>query len=279
MSTPTSSAEPPSSSPTTSSAPPPSSQRHNGWERPYSRDQVISWLGHSVSALCFYLGAAGMYLTTESGEIHAVTLVGTGVHAVNALVLLTAWTSCETIDPAIETEGTSWWGVTLRGPRWDTTRYCALCRKAVPGLDHHCTWLQTCVGKSNYVQFFTVACTGTVQFVLQVVYACVCGSWLLSHRETTLGYVPTSALLVCFALSVPCMCMYFVLVGFHLWLMVLGYGTYEWMLRRREDTSRASKRRETRPRHPEAVEEATDKDKTRDTTLHIREEGPKDVHL
>lgn len=36
-------------------------------------------------------------------------------------------------------------------------------------------------------------------------------------------------------ISVPCMFMYFVLVGFHVWLMILGYGTYEWMLRRRKD--------------------------------------------
>ena len=159
---------------------------------------------------------------------------------INSTVLVTSWRSCETIDPAAPRDDSlsnGWRHVRLSGPRWEKTRYCALCRKAVPGLDHHCTWLQTCIGKVNYVQFFLVACTGTVQFVLQVVYAALCLLWLHCRPldAGTVGYVVESCLIVCLVMSVPCMFMYFVLVGFHLWLMVLGYGTYEWMLRRRNE--------------------------------------------
>jgi hypothetical protein len=39
-----------------------------------------------------------------------------------------------------ETLPNGWLGFKLSGPRWEKTRYCAVCRKAVPGLDHHCTW-------------------------------------------------------------------------------------------------------------------------------------------
>ncbi|KAL3669182.1 hypothetical protein V7S43_005566 [Phytophthora oleae] len=225
-------------------------QRHNGFERPYSRDQVISWIGHSFSALCFFIGAAGIYLCTGQGGVEeehtsttitTLTLVAVGVHVVNTMILVTAWRSCETIDPAAAVEDSlpnGWCGVRLSGPRWEKTRYCALCRKAVPGLDHHCTWLQTCIGKNNYAQFFTVACTGTLQFVLQVVYAALCLLWLHYHPlddAGTFGYIVEGCLIACLVISVPCMFMYFVLVGFHLWLMILGYGTYEWMLRRRKD--------------------------------------------
>ncbi|GMF23435.1 unnamed protein product [Phytophthora lilii] len=149
--------------------------------------------------------------------------------------------SCETIDPAAPVEDSlpnGWCGVRLDGPRWEKTRYCALCRKAVPGLDHHCTWLQTCIGKANYAQFFTVACTGTLQFVLQVVYAALCLLWLHYHPlddAGAFGVVVEVCLIACLVISVPCMFMYFVLLGFHLYLMVLGYGTYEWMLRRRKE--------------------------------------------
>ncbi|POM73234.1 Hypothetical protein PHPALM_9937, partial [Phytophthora palmivora] len=154
-------------------------QRFNGFERPYSRDQVISWIGHSLSALCFVIGAIGVYVCTGRGSVEeehssstitTMTVVAIALHVVNAVILVTSWKSCETIDPAAAVEDSlpnGWCGVRLSGPRWDKTRYCALCRKAVPGLDHHCTWLQTCIGKNNYAQFFTVACTGTVQFVLQ----------------------------------------------------------------------------------------------------------------
>ncbi|KAL4093476.1 hypothetical protein PRIC1_005624 [Phytophthora ramorum] len=225
-------------------------QRHNGLERPFSRDQVISWIGHSLSALCFFIGAAGIYLCTGRGGVEeentnstitTMTLVAVAVHVVNSILLVTSWRSCETIDPAAAVEDSlpnGWCGVRLNGPRWDKTRYCALCRKAVPGLDHHCTWLQTCIGKANYAQFFTVACTGTVQFVLQVVYAALCLLWLHYHPlddAGTSGYIVEICLIMCLAISVPCMFMYFVLLGFHLYLMLLGYGTYEWMLRRRKE--------------------------------------------
>lgn len=106
------------------------------------------------------------------------------------------------------------------------------------GCDTGAFRLQTCVGKANYVQFFTIACTGTAQFVLQVVYSVLCLVWLETgseHSRTAASHTELEAILVaCLLVSVPCMFMYFVLLGFHVYLMFLGYGTYEWMLRRRK---------------------------------------------
>uniref|UniRef100_A0AAV1UUX2 Palmitoyltransferase n=1 Tax=Peronospora matthiolae TaxID=2874970 RepID=A0AAV1UUX2_9STRA len=228
--------------------------RHNGFERPFSRDQVISWIGHSVSALCFFIGAMSISVhctgqesldntDTSSSTVTVWTFLAVAVHVVNSTILVASWRFCETIDPAAHrndavNQKNGWWCVRLSGPRWEKTRYCALCRKTVPGMDHHCTWLQTCIGKANYVQFFTVACTGTVQFVLQVAYAILCLLWLHAHpmkNADVFGYLAKCCFVLCSVISVPCMFMYFVLVGFHLWLMVLGYGTYDWMLRRRQE--------------------------------------------
>lgn len=39
-------------------------------------------------------------------------------------------------------------------------RYCKLCGKTVMGLDHHCVWLNTCVGKRTYWAFFILATAG-----------------------------------------------------------------------------------------------------------------------
>eukprot|EP00302_Diacronema_sp_CCMP2436_P029914 CAMPEP_0179941038 /NCGR_PEP_ID=MMETSP0983-20121128/16703_1 /TAXON_ID=483367 /ORGANISM="non described non described, Strain CCMP 2436" /LENGTH=310 /DNA_ID=CAMNT_0021847913 /DNA_START=23 /DNA_END=955 /DNA_ORIENTATION=+ len=36
------------------------------------------------------------------------------------------------------------------------TRHCYDCRKCVQGFDHHCVYLQTCIGKNNYPVFFTL---------------------------------------------------------------------------------------------------------------------------
>lgn len=96
--------------------------------------------------------------------------------------------------------------------------------------------LQTCVGKANYAQFFTVACTGALQFLTQVVFATVCLVWIdLPADATSESQLTLNGLLIaCLFISIPCTLMYFILLGFHLSLWYLGYGTYDWMLRRRK---------------------------------------------
>jgi hypothetical protein len=91
------------------------------------------------------------------------------------------------------------------------------------------------VGKANYAQFFTIAVAGTVQFVSQAIYATICLAWLdLPYDATSDVRIAMQGVLIGLLLiSVPCTLMYFILLGFHVYLHGLGYGTYEWMLRRR----------------------------------------------
>lgn len=212
------------------------------------------------------------------------------VHVAAMVLLVASWRSCEAIDPAKHVDEVlpnGWLGVKLSGPRWEKTRYCALCRKAVPGLDHHCTWLQTCVGQANYAQFFTVAVTGTVQFVVQVVFGVAGLLWLelwledASWASAPEVYSVLEAFLVASTLlSVPCMFMYFVLLGFHVYLMFLGYGTYEWMLRRRkqqrakaEAAKAANKPGDVRGSEASTLRASTDADEPRATSRHTSSVG------
>uniref|UniRef100_A0A0N4ZZ96 Palmitoyltransferase n=1 Tax=Parastrongyloides trichosuri TaxID=131310 RepID=A0A0N4ZZ96_PARTI len=34
------------------------------------------------------------------------------------------------------------------------TKHCKSCNKCIPGFDHHCIWLNNCIGKKNYKLFF-----------------------------------------------------------------------------------------------------------------------------
>lgn len=103
------------------------------------------------------------------------------------------------------------------------------------------------MGKANYAQFFTIACTGAVQFLSQVLFATFCLVWLdlpFEHASSSASLVTQGLLVACLLISVPCTMMYFILLGFHVWLAWLGYGTYEWMLRRRKQKSAARKARD-----------------------------------
>lgn len=103
------------------------------------------------------------------------------------------------------------------------------------------------MGKANYAQFFTIACTGAVQFLSQVLFAAFCLVWLdlpFEHASSSASLMTQGLLVACLLISVPCTMMYFILLGFHIWLAWLGYGTYEWMLRRRKQKSAARKARD-----------------------------------
>lgn len=95
-------------------------------------------------------------------------------------------------------------------------------------------------------QFLYFLRAGAVQFLCQALYASLCLVWLdlpFEHAGYT-SLIIQGFLVVCLFISVPCTMMYFILLGFHVWLMFLGYGTYEWMLRRRKQKSAARKARE-----------------------------------
>ena len=65
-----------------------------------------------------------------------------GLHSGLVLVSLFCWGYTSLTDPAQPG------GVSCRCMKYTQghSRYCASCRKSVPGLDHHCLWLNTCIG-------------------------------------------------------------------------------------------------------------------------------------
>jgi hypothetical protein len=40
--------------------------------------------------------------------------------------------------------------IPMRCGRLSSSRHCRICNKCVEEFDHHCKWLNTCVGKANY---------------------------------------------------------------------------------------------------------------------------------
>eukprot|EP00796_Vickermania_ingenoplastis_P002024 gene2024-1214_t len=46
--------------------------------------------------------------------------------------------------------------------------HCRTCEKCVPGFDHHCRWLNTCVGKKNYAPFVVLTATAFIGMLWEV---------------------------------------------------------------------------------------------------------------
>ncbi|RLO10537.1 hypothetical protein DYB28_008965 [Aphanomyces astaci] len=233
--------------------------RVNGLAAPHSRDQFISCSGHVISGVAFYIGLGCLMLPSNPSNRaqtnHAAVnmtfpLVVLAIHIATMALLVVAWISCERCNPGEISSGetcesSSWLGVVLDGPRWDKTRYCAICRKTIPGMDHHCTWLNTCIGRRNYAQFFTIAVCGNILFMLQAVVSVYCSSWNYTAHLPTDGAVrglAQSAFVVSAVVSVPCLVMYSTLLAFHVYLSWQGYGTYDYFLKRR-DVQRAERRK------------------------------------
>ena len=119
------------------------------------------------------------------------------------------------------------------------------------GLDHHCTWLNVSVGRSNYVPFFVLTVCGAAQFCLQLV---VCALMLRPAALVTGGDASApgfgawaAALALAALLSLYIASNYGTLLLFHLMLARQGRSTYDWLLDRRKRAKQGAARPVPRP--------------------------------
>ncbi|MFS7968302.1 putative protein S-acyltransferase [Helianthus anomalus] len=53
--------------------------------------------------------------------------------------------------------------------------HCRVCRRCVLKMDHHCTWINNCVGQRNYKAFFLLVFYGTISSLYSTVIIVGCG--------------------------------------------------------------------------------------------------------
>lgn len=239
--------------------------RKHGFEGPYTRVNVGAWVGQlSGVALMFVL--LGMMLAADVSG--AGTLLG--VYGALLAAAGSCWVYCQGVDPG-QPGGTP---LPCFKQEENIARYCSVCRKQVPGMDHHCMWLNTCVGTRTYRPFYALALFGWLTFGWQALV----GVWAVADkgsREALKAKFGTGALATAVALSslfgVIIFTSYFTLWVYHTYLLKVGEGTYTRMIS--NYAAKAAAQREARLKAKPKAEAKADASET-DMAMAIKAKEP-----
>jgi len=130
-----------------------------------------------------------------------------------------------------------------RQPR---TRHCRLCNKCVDGFDHHCLWLNTCVGSYNYRAWLGFVAALFVWTILgsSIAWTALWRALALRSRALGVGYRP--ALLLTGLGAAMAAGWLLALLALHAYFAWKDLTTLEWIISREGDSGTGSSRRARR---------------------------------
>eukprot|EP01084_Bolivina_argentea_P120020 212778_1 len=132
------------------------------------------------------------------------------------------------------------------------TKHCYSCSKCVSNFDHHCPFLNTCIGEKNYA-LFVVFCTLVEIFTcLQIAIQMYVSYWnyvryfigpipynlFRSQHITLYDYLSKNLCMVSMVIPIGVALSLASLLYFHAYLKCKGLSTYEWILRKRQRNAR-----------------------------------------
>ncbi|KAG2393659.1 hypothetical protein C9374_007190 [Naegleria lovaniensis] len=151
-------------------------KRSHGLQWPVDIFQVIAWIGLVFMHVDFYI----MVTTVSRIEYQVIATV---IYFILSIISATTHIILTFYDAADEHIKLKEKGLepVYEGKKivfckhcklivYETSKHCKLCMKCVQGFDHHCRWLNMCIGEKNYKIFF-VFLTDTYFLLLYVFLA------------------------------------------------------------------------------------------------------------
>lgn len=127
------------------------------------------------------------------------------------------------------------------------SKHCRSCHKCIDVFDHHCMWLNTCIGSANYRSFIATI-TSVAAMIAIVLGTCLYliidygtnqGYELRLHSSPAYGRAPKELFLafhvILLAVNVPLFALDMQLVLLHAFLVSQDLTTYEYIMGKREN--------------------------------------------
>ncbi|CAG9322226.1 unnamed protein product [Blepharisma stoltei] len=229
--------------------------KKNGFQRPFHMLQIIAWTLVGLITVLFYI----LVIPIFPGELQIILGVVFSVFFAFTLIFGFLCTYLDPTDPSIHEE----LAAKKEMRDFDLKKYpkicqmckahvhadskhCRDCERCVDHFDHHCKWLNNCIGRRNYKLFAElIIALEVLVSIITICGAAVCnevisGSSYKGRLSDNLhisgdgiyGYV----FVILFMVSISGLVALAnaQLIGFHLWLMCKKMTTYEYILSKRK---------------------------------------------
>ncbi|KAJ0243939.1 protein S-acyltransferase 15 [Hirschfeldia incana] len=105
------------------------------------------------------------------------------------------------------------------------THHCRVCRRCVLKMDHHCVWINNCVGYANYKAFFLLVFYATLASIYSTVLLVCC---IFKNAESYAGNVPLKTFMVaCGVVVIGLSITLGTLLAWHIYLIAHNMTTIE----------------------------------------------------
>lgn len=206
--------------------------RVNGFQIPLSIYQVIA----IVSYLCVNLEY--FYILSLSDGLYSVSNLSIYFFYTNCFLILVVsifWFLVSYINPDSKSKFPPHQIICFPNSS-KTSRFCGVCKKNVLGMDHHCIWLNTCIGNKNYIYFLHFLFFLLAQMIIQLITAVLINiSYYKNYKDDQ-----SNRLLQFLCLFAHNIMSSLIMLGslslslFHIYLLLfIKMGTYDWMMKRR----------------------------------------------